>query len=101
MQHCYVLTIESATVQYQSLIAASVEYEPKLGFGLGLARVWLGSDSSLAQRTQARSWFLARSQHLNENISENLPLLARPITNCSYIMLELVIVNHKKSIFKL
>ena len=49
MQHCYVLTIESATVQYQSLIAASVEYEPKLGFGLGLARVWLGSDSSLAQ----------------------------------------------------
>ena len=49
MQHCYVLTIESATMQYQSLIAASVEYEPKLGFGLGLARVWLGSDSSLAQ----------------------------------------------------
>ena len=39
MQHCYVLTIEIATVQYQSLIAASVEYEPKLGFGLGLARV--------------------------------------------------------------
>ena len=49
MQHCYVLTIESATVQYQSLIAASVEYEPKLGFGLGLARVWLKFDSSFLE----------------------------------------------------
>ena len=39
MQHCYVLTIEIATVQYQSLIAASVDHEPKLGFGLGLAWV--------------------------------------------------------------